>query len=135
MLLLVIACGNDGTLLVGETAARDVEIMTRVSLGATRQRLTRQLLTENLRLATLGSAAGCGLSVALVRILRTLAPSGIPRIETAHVDGRALLFAAGITAIAAIVFSLAPLASVLRPSPASMLRTGSSRLTRQRGWC
>ena len=54
VLLLIVACGNVGTLLVGETAARDVEISTRVSLGATQGRVTRQLLTEHLLLATLG---------------------------------------------------------------------------------
>ena len=134
VLLLVIACGNVATLLVGETASRDVEISTRVSLGATRTRMTRQLLTENLLLATVGGAAGCAIAVALVRMLRFLAPPGIPRIETAHVDGRAIAFAIGITMATALVFSLAPLVAVLRTSPASTLRAGSSRLTRQRGY-
>ena len=134
VLLLVIACGNVATLLVGETASRDVEISTRVSLGATRMRMARQLLTENLLLATVGGAAGCAIAVALVRVLRFLAPPGIPRIETAHVDGRAIAFAIGITMATALVFSLAPLVAVLRTSPASTLRAGSSRLTRQRGY-
>jgi putative ABC transport system permease protein len=133
VLLLVIACSNVGTLLVGETAARDTEISTRVSLGATRSRVTRQLLTENLLLATLGGAGGCVLSVVLVRVLRFNAPSGMPRIETAHVDTRVLAFAALVTALASVVFSIAPMTAVLRLSPASILRAGSARLTRQRG--
>ena len=132
-LLLVIACSNVATLLVGETAARDTEISTRVSLGATRSRVTRQLLTENLLLSALGGLGGCALSVVLVRALRASAPSGIPRIETAHVDGRVLAFAAVVTALAAIAFSIAPMAAILRLSPASVLRAGSARLTRQRG--
>ena len=134
VLLLVIACGNVGTLLVGETAARDVEISTRMSLGATRSRLARQLLTENLLLATLGGVIGCASAIMLVRALRAFAPPGIPRIEAAHVDGRALLFGAIVTALAAVVFSLAPLAAVLRASQSSTMRAGSSRLTRQRGY-
>ena len=133
MLLLAIACGNVATLLVGETTSRDVEISTRVSLGATVGRVTRQLLTENLMLSALGGAFGAGLAVLVVRALRLLAPPGLPRIETAHVDERGVLFAIATTALTALVFSMAPLAAVLHTSPASALRAGSTRLSRQRG--
>ena len=60
VLLLVIACGNVASLLLGETAVRDVEIATRVSLGAKPSRVARQLLTENLLLGSLGGVAGAG---------------------------------------------------------------------------
>ncbi|HUQ81473.1 MAG TPA: ABC transporter permease [Gemmatimonadaceae bacterium] len=132
-LLLAIACGNVATLLVGETSARDVEISTRVSLGATSSRVVRQLLTENFLMAATGGTLGCVLAVILVRVLRVMAPAGIPRIESAHVDARGVAFAVAITLLTALVFSLAPLVAVLRTSPASTMRAGSSRITRQRG--
>jgi predicted permease len=133
ILLLIIACGNVATLLVGDASARDVEISTRVSLGASPMRVIRQLLTENLLLATTGGAIGCLASVFVVGLLRDLAPSGIPRIDLAHVDARGVAFALLVTVVTAIVFSIAPLAAVLRASPAATMRGGSSRITRQRG--
>lgn len=133
VLLLVIACGNVASLLVGETAARDVEIATRVSLGAKPTRIARQLLTENLLLAGIGGAAGAALSVAAVRVLRALAPAGIPRIDSAHVDARGVAFALVVTVATALVFSVAPLVALLRVSPASILHGGSTRISRRRG--
>jgi putative ABC transport system permease protein len=133
VLLLVIACGNIATLLIGDASARDAEIALRVSLGATPGRVVRQLLTENLLLATIGGTLGCAAAILIVRLLRVLAPSGIPRIELAHVDIRTLAFAIAVTIATAVTFSLAPLAAVLRASPASTMRAGSARLTQQRG--
>ena len=132
-LLLVIACGNVATLLIGDASTRDAEIATRVSLGATPGRVIRQLVTENLLLAAVGGALGCAAAVVIVRVLRALAPNGIPRIELAHVDARTVVFAVGVSAAAAAAFSVAPLAAVLRASPASTMRAGSARLARQRG--
>ena len=133
ILLLVIACGNVATLLVGDASARDVEISTRVSLGATPWRVIRQLVTENLLLAAAGCAIGVGASVGIVRLLRAAAPAGIPRIDLAHVDARGVAFALIVALGTAVVFSIAPLVAVLRASPATIMRGGSSRITRQRG--
>jgi putative ABC transport system permease protein len=66
-------------------------------------------------------------------VLRALAPRDIPRIEAAHIDGRALAFALLVTLATALVFSMAPLVAMLRTSPAVIMRASSSRLTRQRG--
>ena len=132
-LLLVIACGNVATLLVGDATSRDVEISTRVSLGASPMRVIRQLLTENLLLAAAGCAIGIGASIGAVRLLRALAPSGIPRIDLAHVDARSVVFALTVALATAVVFSFPPLVAVFRSSPAATMRGGSSRITRQRG--
>jgi predicted permease len=133
VLLLVIACGNVATLLVGDASARDVEISTRVSLGASPMRVIRQVVTESLLLAMAGCVIGVGASIGVVRLLRALAPSGIPRIDLAHVDARGVAFALIVAIATAVVFSIAPLVAVLRVSPAATMRGESSRITRQRG--
>ena len=133
VLLLAIACGNVASLLLGETAARDVEIATRASLGAKPGRVARQLLTENLLLACVGGACGGALAVMAVRVLAALAPSGIPRIESAHVDARGISFALVVTLVTAALFSAAPVGTLLRASPASILHGGSTRTSRRRG--
>ncbi|HEX6053465.1 MAG TPA: ABC transporter permease, partial [Gemmatimonadaceae bacterium] len=133
-LLLVIACGNVASLLVGESASRETEIATRMSLGATRGRVARQLVTEHLLLAIVGGAVGSALAAGAVRVLRSMAPAGIPRIETAHLDWRGVAFAVSVTLVTALVFSIGPFATLLREGQSSVLRAGSSRVTRQRGW-
>jgi putative ABC transport system permease protein len=132
-LLLVIACGNVASLLVGESAARETEIATRLALGATRVRIARQLVTEHLLLAAVGGLLGTVLAAGSVRVLRAVAPSGIPRIETADLDWRGIAFAVTITLATAIAFSVGPLIALLRDGAESLVRAGGSRVTRRHG--
>ena len=107
-LVLLIACTNVGTLLLARGAARQAEIAIRSSLGASRRRIIAQLLTESLLLAVIGGTVGTLLAFLLMGVLVAWAPSEVPRISTAHIDPRMLLFTGLLSALAGILFGLAP---------------------------
>ena len=123
-LLLLIACVNVATLLLGEAATRDLEMSARVALGATRSRLVRQLLTESLLLSCAGSAIGALLAWWGTKAIVALAPATIPGIRTAAVDLRIL----GVTLIGAtitgVLFGLVPAFALSGSGPAALLRSG-----------
>lgn len=130
-LLLVIACVNIATLLLGEAATRDVEMSARVALGATRGRIARQLLTESLLLSTTGAAIGAVLAWWGTKAIVALAPQKIPGILTATVDARVLLVTLVAATVTGVVFGLAPMLTLSEHGPAALLRAGQS--TRGRG--
>ena len=107
-LVLLIACGNVANLLLGRGAARERELAVRAALGAGRGRIVRQLLTESLLLGSL--AAGLGLIVAEggLRLLLAMAPPGVPRLETARIDGWALAFTMATAVVASLIFGVVP---------------------------
>jgi predicted permease len=106
LLILTTACGNLGNLLLGHAANREREISIRLALGATRRRIVRQLMTENLLLALLGSAAGLFLSWNVSRAL--VVWLGGPGNLDLSPDWRTFLFTLGIGALACILFGLPP---------------------------
>jgi len=128
-LLLLIACTNVAGLLLARGAAREREMAVRVSLGASRIRLLRQVLTESLMLSVAGGALGVFLAyfgaAALVGITtsgRFIGPP--PRIEI-HVlpDMHVLLFTCGIALLTGVLFGLAPAWSAFASAPASSQRS------------
>jgi len=131
-LLLLIACGNVATLLMGEGIAREREIKTRVALGAGKLRLARQLMTENVLLGLCGSAAGAAVAYMSVRTLVAYAPAGSV-IGDLHLNLTVLAFASVIGVFAGLSFGFAPLAMLLRPSQGGVsdrgrgARTGAAR--------
>jgi putative ABC transport system permease protein len=129
--LVLIACVNIATLLLGEAAARDVEMSARIALGATRGRIIRQLLTESLLLATLGAAFGALLAVWGTKAIVALAPAKIPGILTAAVDGRVLVMTLAMATATGLLFGLAPALTLAESGPASLLR--STQTVRGRG--
>ena len=111
-LVLLIACANVASLLLGRAQARAREVAVRIALGATRRQLIAQLLTESLALGTLGAAAGVGLAVLLVRALVLLGPPSIPRLASLAVDVNVLAFALGTAVVTSTAFGLAPVVLV-----------------------
>ena len=109
-LVLLIACANIGNLLLSRAAARHGELAVRQSLGASRGRIVRQLMTESLVLAAGGGILGVAFAVAGTKILVSALPASLdfPRIQEITVNGGVLLFAVGATAFTAIGFGLLP---------------------------
>jgi len=115
-LVLLIACANVANLLIARAFARQKEIAVRLSLGATRGQLIRQLLVESLLLSFAGGIAGIALSMALTRGLLALVPSeGAPLLIDATPDLRVLGFALTLTFATGLIFGLLPALRASRP--------------------
>jgi predicted permease len=106
LLILAAACGNLGNLLLGHAATREREISIRLALGATRSRIVRQFMTENMLLALLGSAAGLFMSWHVSRWLVAWI-GGQGNLDLTP-DWRTCLFALGIGTLACLLFGLPP---------------------------
>ena len=107
-LLLLLACVNVTNLLLARGAARAREMAVRVSLGASRSRIVRQLLTESALLSGAGAVIGVGLAYAGVRALLALGASKLPRLDAVTFDGRVLIFALAALVISGLLVGFAP---------------------------
>jgi predicted permease len=122
--VLLIGCVNVANLLLARGAARQRELAVRAALGAGRGRIVRQLFTESLVLAL--GAGGLGVAVAFgaLRLLVAAAPTSVPRLDQAAIDGPALGFALGISVLSAALFGLVPALRAAAPGLQSALRDG-----------
>lgn len=122
-LVLLIACANVANLLIARGFMRQKEIAVRLSLGASRGQLVRQLLAESLVLSLAGGVLGIFLAMALTRALLALVPSnGPPLLVQASPDLRILAFTLGLTLATGIVFGLLPALRASRPDPWTTLK-------------
>jgi predicted permease len=112
VLILAVSCANLGGLMVARAAARQHEMGIRIAIGAPRTRIFRQLFTESLLLASLGSIAGLGLGCTVIRIL--LSQPNTPRWLSAAPDWRVLLFTIAATFLSASFFGFAPALQIAR---------------------
>lgn len=122
--LLAVATLNAVVLLLIRALDRARELAMRVAAGATRARLVRQMITENLLL----SAVACALALALAAwgldLLRTTAPPGLPRAEAIRLDARTAAFGAAATLLISTVLSGAVAFATWRQQPGLLLRGG-----------
>jgi len=136
-ILLLLACANIGGMLLARGAARRHEMAVRVSLGAGRFRIVRQVVTESLLLASMGGLLGLvgarfGATM-LTRIVTsgTRSPGAPPHLDV-PLDPRVLAFTIGVTVLAALVFGLAPAVAAFVSAPAPALRRGGGAQPRSR---
>jgi putative ABC transport system permease protein len=109
-LVLLIACANLANLLLVQGAARQREIAVRAALGASRPRLVRQLLVETLLIAAVGGLLGVILAQWAIDLIAAYAPPRMTLVDSSAVtlDGRAVLFALGLTLLTAVIVGLLP---------------------------
>jgi predicted permease len=126
--LLLIACVNLANLLMSRGAARCREVAVRAALGASRERLLAQFLTESLVLAGLGAFAGLSCALPAMRFLETLVPDTMGAVRLA-LDWRVLAFSAGTAIAATLIFGLAPALRSSQLAPHPGLREGGRGTT------
>jgi predicted permease len=106
--VLLIACANLAGLTLVRIAQRNLEVATRMALGASRARVLWQLWIENLVLALVGGAAGLGLALVLIRAARTLLPDEMVPLGGFGLDRRVLAFTATATVLTSLLFGALP---------------------------
>ena len=127
ILVLAIAWVNVVNLVLARGSQRRGEFAVRGALGASKRRIIRQLITENLLLASLGGMAGMAVALAGLRALVALSPAGLPRRDAMAIDLAAFLFALAIMTIVGIAVGLIPAIHVSRDGLQSGLRQNSRR--------
>ncbi|HEX4168990.1 MAG TPA: ABC transporter permease, partial [Bryobacteraceae bacterium] len=129
-LVLLIACANLANLMLARASARQREMALRLTLGASRSRLIRQLLTESLLLATLGAAVGAGLAQFLSRAMVTFLSTQQDRIFLElTLDWRVLGFVAGLAGLASVLFGLTPAIQASHTEPGATLKASGRGLS------
>ena len=135
--LLLIACGNVGNLLLVRAAGMEREVALRLALGAGRNRVVRQALTESLVLSLLGGVAGLAIGWGGTRLLVFLQPPNMLPVHDIALSRAVLVYVFAITLVCGFLFGTAPAVWGARRSPAETLKEGgksNSSAYRVRRW-
>jgi predicted permease len=122
--LLLIACANLANLTLTRTLGRLRDAAVRGALGASRWRLVRAVLVEQLLLASSGAVLGVAFAVLCLRLFVTTAPIGLPRAQEVSIDARVLGFAAAIAVLSALAVAVLPAWRLGRGDLEAVLRSG-----------
>ena len=125
--VLLIACANVANLLLARGVSRGRELSIRAALGAGRTRLVRQLLTESVLLAVIGSVVGVLLASWLLRLFLTLAPANFAGVQTVRLDAQVLLMTLLTACATGLLFGLAPARHGFKVDPNDSLRESGAR--------
>jgi predicted permease len=120
--VLLIACANIANLLLARASGKRRELALRLTLGASRLRITGQMLTESLLLATIAGSIGLALSVWATQFLSSLIPAGIAPLPGSPLNSRVLLFTAAVSLLTGILFGVIPARRAMRVDPLVALR-------------
>jgi predicted permease len=125
MCVLLIACANLTNLLLARAIVRRREMAVRIALGAGRERVLRQLLTESLVVTGTGGVLGLALAAATLPILSRLVPTALPIADTPSMDVRVVGFAMALTMVTGVAFGIVPLLQHHRDRASEGLREGA----------
>ncbi|HKN61486.1 MAG TPA: ABC transporter permease [Candidatus Acidoferrales bacterium] len=131
-LVLLIACANVANLLLVRLEGRRQELAIRAALGASRGRITTELLSESLVLAVLGGVFGLGIAYGALRVLVAVAPPGLPRLSEIVVDGKVVVFALVVSVATTLVFGSIPAFKYARTSLGIRLHEGERSMSESR---
>ncbi len=120
--LLLIACANVANLQLARASARTREMVIRLSIGARRWRLVRQLLTESMLLSVAGGVLGLGFAVVITKLMVVLMPGFyVPNEARIELNGYVLLFCVAVSMLTGILFGLMPALQSSRPNLTEVL--------------
>lgn len=129
-LVLLIACANLANLMLARASAREPEMALRVTLGASRGRLLRQMLVESLLLAVIGAASGTALAQVLGRgLVSFIGNEGDPLFLPLSLDWRVLVFTMGLAVFTCLLFGVAPALQAAKCDPGAAMKGGRRGVT------
>ncbi|HKW49839.1 MAG TPA: ABC transporter permease [Gemmatimonadaceae bacterium] len=132
-LLLLLACVNVANLLLARGAARAREMAVRAALGAGWGRLVRQLLTESMVLAVVGTIVGIAIGALGLRALLAIGASKLPRLDAVSFDARVLVFSLAVLVLTGAIIGLAPAIRLLRSDVKTLMNDSSRSSSAGRG--